>query len=422
MATLYLQKLRLFSRDVRLYLACGTVVSFTVLMGIYPVLFNLYLARLGYGPEFIGLVAGVSALAFGVFALPAGLMGRRWGSRRMMIAGLTMALVGGVSVPLAEFGPTGLQTSLILTGYLISWLGMALYYVNASPFLTGTTSQEERTHAFSVRAALWALGGFSGTLIGGLLPGLFAAKLSLSLEGAVPYRYALLTGAVLVLPAILLLLATREVQTGQAQARVETKGTVPYGPIVVLALVTLLGSAYNASRIFFNLYLDTDLQMSTAWIGVLMGMGQLLAVPVALIGPPLMARLGTGPTLAWGILGTAISLVLIAFVPHWAGAGLGYLELMALTWITEPASSIYQQEIVKPRWRTTMSGASSTMLGLSLGGLAFSGGYLISALGFRSLFLTSAILVACGALLFWAYTRMPRGEYAQSDPKGFGNP
>ena len=70
MVTTYLQKLHLFSRDVRLYLSTAVLIGLSY-FGIQAVLFNLYLLRLGYGPEFIGLVNAAGAVAFSVFCLPA---------------------------------------------------------------------------------------------------------------------------------------------------------------------------------------------------------------------------------------------------------------------------------------------------------------------------------------------------------------
>jgi len=80
MSTTYLSAFRLFSRDARLYLMTAALFGFTVFGGIYAVLLNLYLLRLGYGPQFVGLINGTGQLAFAIFCLPAGALGRRWGN------------------------------------------------------------------------------------------------------------------------------------------------------------------------------------------------------------------------------------------------------------------------------------------------------------------------------------------------------
>ena len=56
MVTTYLQRVRLFSHDARLFLISSALVRLTVYGGIYAVLLNPYLLRLGSGPQFIGLV------------------------------------------------------------------------------------------------------------------------------------------------------------------------------------------------------------------------------------------------------------------------------------------------------------------------------------------------------------------------------
>jgi MFS family permease len=79
LTTSYLQQVRRFNRDVRLYLLSRTMVGFGYFC-LYSVLFNLYLLRLGYGPGFVGLVNAVGFLTNALFSLPAGALGRRWGA------------------------------------------------------------------------------------------------------------------------------------------------------------------------------------------------------------------------------------------------------------------------------------------------------------------------------------------------------
>src|SRR5262245_6727144 len=73
--------------------------------GVYAVLLNLYLLRLGYGPEFIGQVNGLALVTFAVMGLPSGVLGAKWTSRQMLRVGLGVALLGTGLLPLAEFTP-----------------------------------------------------------------------------------------------------------------------------------------------------------------------------------------------------------------------------------------------------------------------------------------------------------------------------
>ena len=104
----------------------------------------------------------------------------------------------------------------------------------------------------------------------------------------------------------------------------------------------------------------------------------------------------------------ALSLGLLILIPHWIGAGLGLLGVSALFAITMPTFTILNQELVAPEWQATMSGVMSMGMGLSRSGAALGGGYLISHLGFPSLFLVGAGLTVAGAILFWGYAWLPQ--------------
>ena len=413
MAITYLQKLRLFSRDVRLYLITAALSGFTI-DGVRAVLLNLYLLRLGYDPEFIGLVNAAAALAFTVSCLPAGALGNRWGSRRMTIIGVGLLAAGSGLLPLVESIPTPWQAGWLLATSTLFGLGLALYYVNGIPFLMGATGPEERNYAFSVHIALGPLAGFAGSLVGGALPSILAAVPGVSPNEPAPYRYPLLIAALLLIPGVLALLPTREVQSRQAQEHVTEASRVPFGPILLIALVVMLRFAgRGAAGTFFNVYLDAGLHTSTALVGALSAVGQLLSVPAALAAPMLVARWGSGRTIVLGSLGIALSMLPLALVPHWGAAGLGLMGVMALFAMTTAPLRVYSQEMVSPMWRAAMSGALMMGAGLSASAMAFGGGYLIAALGYPGLFLTGAGLTIAGALLLWAYFRVPRRNLAR---------
>ena len=177
MTTTYLQKLRLINRDARLLLISIALFGLAF-FGVHMVLLNLYLLRLGHGLKLVGSVFGVLGLMFALGSLPAGVMGRRWGSRRTMILGYCLISIGLVLPPLALFTPVAWRAAWLLITYSLGVAGASLYSVNGSVFLMGATAPEERSHAFSVQTALSPLAAFVGSLIGGFLPGVFAALLS----------------------------------------------------------------------------------------------------------------------------------------------------------------------------------------------------------------------------------------------------
>jgi MFS family permease len=417
-AITYLHMVRLFSRDLRLFLVTSALVSFAW-DGVRAVVFNLYLLRLGYGPEFVGLVNAVGALAFALWCLPAGAMGSRWGSRKMLIAGASLLTAGFWLLPVAEFVAGAWRTGWLLSTSALMYLGFALFLVNGLPFMMGTTGSKERTHAFSAHVALMPLAGFVGSLVAGWLPSTFATLLGVSLEAATPYGFPLWLAALLLIPGVLALLPTHLVDSRrpraiQPNAPVSPTGRAPYGLVIAIALIMAFRFGGRGTvATFFNVYLDDGLGTSTALIGGLSAAGQLLSVPAALGAPLLLARWGSLRTIVWGTVGMALSVLPLALVPQWGVAGLGFVSASAWFSVTVGPIRVFSQELVAPRWRAAMASAFMLGAGLAFAGVSLAGGYMIVTLGYPSLFLIAAGLAAAGALLFWSCFRTPRGEMAR---------
>ena len=119
-----------------------------------------------------------------------------------------------------------------------------------------------------------------------------------------------------------------------------------------------------------------------------------------------------------GALGVALSLLPLALIARLVAVGLGFMSMIALAGIARAAFTVYSQEIVRQRWRPAMSGATNMAVGLSAVAVSMGGGYVIQALGYPALFLAGASLTAAGALLFWAYFRVPRGELVRRSATG----
>ncbi len=415
MSIRYVHMLRGMSRDARLAFVSAIFLWFSV-FGIYSVLFNLFLLRLGFNPQYVGLANAGGLLSGSLFSIPSGEIGRRWGSRRAMIVGLAACVVGLGLVPLALLLPAGAREYWVLGTYFFGCLGgWALYMVNVTPYLSGVTALEDRNHAFSLLAALPTAAAFLGSLAGGLLPGAFAALLGGSSESPIPYGLSLLLAAVLLTPAVIAIIRAREVhlEAHPEAATGKGSGRAPVALMGVLALLLFIRAAGQGStRVFFNVYLDDGLGVSTSLIGTLAAVGQLVAIPAALFTPVLAGRWGNAGAYSFAIMGMAVSVLPLALVPTWPAAALGFVGITVFFALASPAISAFGQSLVSPHWRPTVEGAIMMAVNLGRASMAFGGGYIIAASGYRALFLAGAGLMAAGAVLFWAYFRVPRGALA----------
>ena len=420
MTARYLHGLRALGPAVGLYLVGVALVGFALDGGVYAVLLNLFLRRMGYGPELIGAVNAAGMLAFALTSLPAGALGARWGSRAMMIAGLTVMASGTLLLPLADTLAPSWQLAWLIGNMVALYTGLALFFVNTAPFVMETVAAERRAEVFSVQTALLSLAAFAGSLVGGALPPAFGALLGATLDEPAPYRYALMVAGLSLGPGALAIYAVRardpradpaEPDAPAAPADVAAVvGRSLLAVLILIGLVRLLQVAgIGATTTFFNVYLDAELLVPTAQIGAIIAAGRLLGVPAALATATLTARFGSRAVVIGVSLGSALSMLPLALVPHWAAAGLSFVALVGLSWIRYAASLVFFLELVPPARRALVSGVTEMAGGLCFTALTFGGGYMIALLGFRSLFLTGAALTALSALVFWAAFR-PRGS------------
>ena len=208
MPTQYLRTIRHFNRDIRLYLFASGLIGFCLFSGIYSLLFNLYLLRLGYGPAFVGQVNAVGGLAFALSSLPSSFLGSRWGNRRIMILGLGLATVGHALLSQAEFVPNIHRQSLHSQHELSGLLGISLYIVNGYPYLMKISSAAQRHHVFSLPSRTLSLAGFAGSLVGGLPAGRLCQPLTTFPRPSRPLSAYIALRLLLLAPGVFALVAT----------------------------------------------------------------------------------------------------------------------------------------------------------------------------------------------------------------------
>ena len=402
-------RLGAFNRSLLLWLVAWALLAFGY-FGVQGVLFNLWLLRLGFGPEFIGLLTGSGQLLWAIFALPAAAVGRRIGLRGALIAAYALSAAATTLLLLVEALPRPLWAGWLVGWWALLWVGAALNTVNSIPYAV-TVAGAARTHAFSAQQAVMALLAFAGSLAAGVLPGLVAGWTGSSLLDAAPYRTALWLVPLAYVLCALALAAARPAPPAEDGAAAVAASTRPTGLLVLLGLVVFLQTAgEGVVRAFATVYLDTGLQVPPAQIGLLLGVAQLVPLAAALVTPRLLARLGTAGTLALASLGSTLALLPLAAIPTWGAAGLGLTGVMLTAAVNSPARSLFSQEVVPARWRTTTSAVLTIGLALGWASTAAAGGFLIRSAGFSSLFLLGAGLALAAAVLMLGYQRARAGR------------
>lgn len=405
----YLYTLRLFSPSLRRFLLAVGMVT-TVDFGIFAVLFNLYLLRLGFDARAVGLLAGAGQVVWAAAALPAGMLSSRIGLRNTFQWGMGIYSLAMALSLLVERLPAAWWFGWLLGAQVVLYLGVALITVVIPPYIMAVSGERERRHAFAMLAALVPATAMLGSVLAGLLPGLLANSFALTLLQPDPYRLVLwlvpIVGWLSILPLIGAdpgRLAADVGETGPGRAN---RVPPPYRLLAFWGVVVFLSAVgEGAVRTFYNVFLDTGLHIAPGTIGIVMGVAQLLPIGVALLLPPLMGRWGTGSALVGGSLGMGLCLILLAMSQGlWLAAG-AYMGSIAAFTMTGTGRDLLGQELVIPRWRTSSQGVA--IIGMALGWAAAGilGGMLIDAGGFRALFLGSSLAALVAAVVLFGYLR-----------------
>ena len=153
MKTSFWQTYRNFSHGAHMYLIVSALIGLTY-FGVVSVLLNLYLLRLGYDTQFIGLANGSTSLAFAASSIPAGAIGGRIGYSRAVMWGILGLIVSVALLPLCEFLPPLWQETGIVVTRVMNGAGFAFYLVNAQPYLISATTSKDRDLVFALQVAL----------------------------------------------------------------------------------------------------------------------------------------------------------------------------------------------------------------------------------------------------------------------------
>ena len=175
------------NRSLKLFLT-ATVIEGFIYSG-WMLFFNLFILANGFNRDYLGLVNSLPSIASLFLGIPLGYLSDRWGKRISLLIGLGVYLVSLV-VQVSLKSPISIAFFVFLGG-----VGNTLYIISQAPFMMKHSVEKDRAFVFSLNYGLTTLAGVLGSLLAGILPGVFGTYFHISATSAMAYEVVLLVCA-----------------------------------------------------------------------------------------------------------------------------------------------------------------------------------------------------------------------------------
>lgn len=403
----YLRDFRGYQRDIRLFLAYNLAAN--VGMGVFTLLYNLYLIELGLREDFIGRYNSVSTLAMAGVALSMGFLINRLGVWLCVTVGMGLFLVTSLLLCVI----TDPNTLLVFSAF--GGAATAFLFVPTMPFIVDLTKREERHGVAALAFSLQSLSMTVGSLVGGWFPKSLTYISELEEASAETYRYTLIAGLFLAaLSLIPLLMMSQQRKHARPEDSDPTPGPVAAGDnrpparnvrrdlMVFVAVGGLMSLGAGAIFPFYNVFLQT-IGASAGQIGLIYAFAGLLAAGIGLFSPWFAQRFGPLQAVVLIRLSPVPFYLLLVAFPVLPLAIFGQVIRTISINMAWPIDSTYASDLLPARERgkafSFRSGAWN--LGWSLASLVV--GRLIVAYGYNVSFVAYVFFMTLAMVVFYIY-------------------
>jgi MFS family permease len=389
------------SSEARTFLIARGLSAFS--LGIAAILLNLYFRAVGFDEKFMGMSFAIFGLGCAVFSIPVGYLSDYVGS-------LTIMVIGEVILCFTLWGQIfSLSPAWILFSSLVAGIGAAFIAVARQPYTAKVSKTTDKVSLFSFSYAI-----FLGMTVVGNLSGGLARHLVPSLTIAISYRSLLFVAGILNLLSAAILFYSRkgakpvlsDFESFTGEKLPGTKGTEDvsglWSNVIKLGTIQfIIGLGSGISIPFLNIYFKDRFDLSTMSIGGIFAIGSLITAVIVMAGPRLAGRTGTVKAIVVLQLISLPFLLLLSFPQFLGLAILAFWLRGALMKTATPLFRSVVMNTVPQYFRGRAASVTVTLwhLGHSAGSLV--GGKLISDSGFFTPFVSTAVIYAGAAILFY---------------------
>ncbi|MER2078955.1 MFS transporter [Psychrobacillus psychrotolerans] len=345
------KSIALFNRNIKMFMLANVLIQ--VGIGVFLVMYNLYIKELGFPETLNGKIISMTSLASAIMLIPAGYLSDRLGRKGIIITGAIFA-AGTLFYRSLITGEQSLVYAAFFTG-----LFMALVQVSGVPFLAENSTAGERMHLFSIHFSLMTIASVIGSLGGGVLAD--ALHLIGNISTVDSIMYVLIIGAIIFTMGIVPLFQLKQTPKieGQTEASTEeSEGNAPTGfrknmKVIVLFGVAnlLIGTGSGLVIPYLNLYFANRFDASNTYIGIILSLGSAMAAVAMLLGPALVKKVGKVKALVIFQLLSIPFLFITGYTNSLIIASIAFLMRQALMNAGNPIQSAIAMELVQDKYK-----------------------------------------------------------------------
>jgi len=394
----YASKLRRFNPNARKYLLF--VFLTTLNAGIYGVIFNLYILRLGFGEDFLGLILSISATSMGLFSIPAAFVCDRLGRKRTL---LLSSVLSAISL---FFLYNTTTPELLVLFSLASGMASALGLVTGSTFLLENSTKEERMYLFSMSSLIYTFSLLSGNMLGGFLPDILADLISAQSGSAISYRLTLYVSLVATMASLLPLAYVAEKNSEEnngIRGQLNIYRSIFKSKVIrqMTLFYCLYGVGWGTSLPYFNVYFDTVLGASANQIVIFFSLSQIFMILGYFLVPVLTERTGKVRLVSIVQILSIPFLLMFVLTNNLLIAVIGFVMRYMLMNMANPILNSFKLEIVQPEERSMINSimwmACYTFVGIG----NYAGGLMMAKGDSRMPFMVTGLFYAATAVFYY---------------------
>lgn len=393
-----------YNRNIKLFMLANVLIQ--IGLGVFMVMYNLYIKELGMPETVNGKVISMTAAASAIMLIPAGFLSDRFGRKWMIIGG---AVFGAITLFYRSFAVA--ETPLITAAFLAG-IFMAFVQVSGVPFLAENSKSSERVQMFSIYFALMTVANVAGSLLGGIISDVFQTVFHM--ESVFSIRWSLLAGALIYSFGLIPLLSLKN-RTPQSEVKIAAeipedadsidlkKNLIVIFHFSFASLLIGLGSGLVVP--YLNLYFANRFDASNTYIGLILSLGSAMTAIAMLIGPLLVSKVGKVKALIIFQVLSIPFLILTAYTTSLLLAAIGFLLRQALMNAGNPIQSAIAMEVVHDKYKGLANSANQMVfnigwaaMGPIAAGLVISFG---SYWGYAYAFTITAALYCISAIYYY---------------------